>query len=104
MSEFLTGPQGQGLIYRSIAGGNREGLNYEQIRGFGMPWPERSERREIANRLLAMNGYIRSEVLVLEKHRSVKQGLMQDLLTGRVAVDHLVESIGEKVATRVGQN
>ncbi len=96
LSEYLASPVGQGLIYRSIAGGNREGLNYQQIRGFAVPWPAPSERGEVAKRIRAINGDLNAEVEMLKKYYLLKMGLMQDLLTGRVSVDQLIVRSGDQ--------
>ena len=37
---------GQNQILKFNAGGNREGLNYEQVKSFVIPWPEVEERYE----------------------------------------------------------
>lgn len=91
LSEYLASPMGQGLVYRSIAGGNREGLNYQQIKGFLIPWPTEGEREAIAKRISTINQDQQLERNTLHKYRLLKAGLMQDLLTGRVSVESIME-------------
>lgn len=100
VAEYLAGPYGQGQIYRSIAGGNREGLNYQQIRGFQLPWPDADERALIAQRFQTANNSNRREEELLEKYRLLKVSLMQDLLTGRVSVEQLATSEASALNTQ----
>jgi len=48
LSNFLISQQGQREIALFQAGGNREGLNYEQVRSFEIPLPPLAEQRKIA--------------------------------------------------------
>ncbi len=77
---------GQSQIDRLNAGGNREGLNYQQIRTFVLPWPEADERYRISAVLAAATKRITDEEASFHKLRLQKAGLMHDLLTGRVSV------------------
>jgi type I restriction enzyme S subunit len=49
------------------------------------------EQRAISQRLEAMKAHIASETAALEKHRALRVGLMQDLLTGKKRVTPLLE-------------
>lgn len=89
LSSILSSPIGQSQIDRLNAGGNREGLNYEQIRSFVIPWPLRRERMSIARMIDAQNICLRSEESNLNKLKKIKKGLMHDLLTGQVRVTQL---------------
>lgn len=86
LSAVLSSPIGQNQIFRLNAGGNREGLNYHQLRSFVVPWPLQDERPRIVVRLNAIEGHISEERQLLAKLRQQKHGLMHDLLTGRVRV------------------
>ena len=68
------------------AGSNREGLNYEQLRAFVIPWPMRLERQTAAKILHEYDNRLAKEQATLAKFRNVRDGLMDDLLTGRVRV------------------
>lgn len=86
LSYVLSSWIGQSQIAKLNAGGNRQGLNYQQLRSFHIPWPEEDERIRIVS-ILRKN----DEITTIEKNSylkllSVKQGLMQDLLTGKVRV------------------
>ena len=86
LSAALSGYIGQSQIDRLNAGSNREGLNYQHIRGFVVPWPSESERTKVAMILEAHDARIRAEESTRDKLKLQKRGLMNDLLTGRVRV------------------
>jgi hypothetical protein len=52
----------------------------------GMLLPSLGEQKKIADRLASLDGFIQTEQSKLAKLRQQKQGLMHDLLTGRVRV------------------
>lgn len=86
LSYVLSSWIGQLQIDKLNAGGNRQGLNYQQLRSFQLPWPEKNERKIIVD-ILKRN----DELITIEKNNhlkllALKQGLMQDLLTGKVCV------------------
>ena len=76
-SSFL----GQDQIQRLNAGGNREGLNYQQVRAISFPWPGLAEQKAIATILDTLDDAIQSTEAILTKQEKIKQGLLQDLLT-----------------------
>jgi type I restriction enzyme S subunit len=88
LSSFI----GQRQIDRLNAGSNREGLNYQQLRSFLIPWPKQDdERTAMAERIESVNASLRAEGIYLSKLEVIKKGLMQDLLTGRKRVTRLLE-------------
>jgi len=89
---------GQHQIARMNAGGNREGLNYQQVRSFQVPWPaENSEFVRIYTRIEKMDTAVAEHSVSLEKLRHLKTALMQDLLTGKVRVTPLLQHAEEAV-------
>lgn len=80
----------QNQIKQFNAGGNREGLNYQQIRSFKIPFPAASERKKIYDRLEHQNSVMDSHIKNLNKLRQLKTAIMQDLLTGKVRVTPLL--------------
>lgn len=86
LSAVLSSPIGQSQIERLNAGGNREGLNYQQLRNFVIPWPSGQERAQIARAIELHEERVRTEEAQLSKLHQLKRGLMEDLLTGRVRV------------------
>ncbi len=86
LASVLTSYIGQSQIDRLNAGGNREGLNYEQLRSFSVPWPRQDERKRIAEVISAHDKHLSDEEEYLKKLGLEKKGLMHDLLTGKVRV------------------
>lgn len=88
LSAVLASFIGQNQIDRLNAGSNRQGLNYRQLRSFSVPWPkDRNERTALAARIESAESRLQAEQGYLFKLKSIKAGLMQDLLTGRVRVN-----------------
>ena len=90
LSAILASHIGQSQIDRLNAGGNREGLNYEQLRSFMIPWPYSAERTQSAMILEAQNVRIFAEEAYRDKLKRLREGLIDDLFTGRVGVNHLL--------------
>ena len=86
LSSVLACHIGQHQIDVLNAGGNREGLNYQQLRSFVIPWPKKNERTKAANIIAAHDSRIRAEEEYRDKLKLQKKGLMHDLLTGKVRV------------------
>jgi len=79
---------GQHQIDRLNAGSNRQGLNYQQLRSFLVPWPRQdAERAAISTKIELAEMRLRAEEAYLSKLKAIKKGLMEDLLTGRVRVN-----------------
>ena len=75
---------GQKQIDSFQAGGNREGLNFGQIRSFYLPKPSApAEQIAIENVLFQMDTDVEKLQIRLVKTRQIKQGMMQELLTGK---------------------
>ena len=66
--------------------GNRQGLNYQQLGSFIVPWPEVGERHLIAEYVKKATIHLNRENDEVNKLRLLKSGLQDDLLTGRVRV------------------
>lgn len=69
------------------AGVTRPKVTLADYRNLQVSYPLVEEQSEIARRLTALNKKIDNERSALAKHQLVKQGLMQDLLTGKVRVN-----------------
>ena len=80
----LTSEYGQRQIDLFQAGGNRQGLNYDQIRTFEVSLPLLPEQRKIAH-ILGMwdEALEKLDALIAAKERR-KQALMQQLLPGKL--------------------
>lgn len=83
---------GQHQIAQLNAGGNREGLNYQQVRNLILPWPsDDSEFARIYSGIRQVTDYLIASQTSLGKLRRLKTGLMEDLLTGNRRVTPLLE-------------
>lgn len=92
LSSFLNSVYGQNQIQQNNAGSNREGINYNQIRAILIPWFKRDEEFESFKNIISKtNEKIESLNISLSKLQSLKTGLMQDLLSGKVRVNHLIK-------------
>ena len=91
LAYFLSSHKGQKQIELLNAGSNREGLNYQQIKSFTVPYPDEKERLMIALVLLRIDGTIDKEKCYRRKLLAIKRGLMEDLLSGKVRVTHLIK-------------
>lgn len=83
LNAFLLSAWGQRQIDSFQAGGNRQGLNYNQVRSFLVPNPSIGEQRIIAEVLSDVDRLLGAlDALVAKKH-AIKQAAMQQLLTGK---------------------
>ncbi len=83
LNSFLLSTVGQNLIDSFQAGGNRQGLNFEQIKSFKIPLPPLPEQRAIAHVLGLMDSAINQNNQLIAQKELRKKWLMQNLLTGK---------------------
>ncbi len=83
---FLSSEFGQKQIMSLQAGGNREGLNFQQIRSISLPLPELREQKGITGITSSIEESIRMKSKKLSGLIKIKKALMQDLLAGKVRV------------------
>ncbi|HLF63489.1 MAG TPA: restriction endonuclease subunit S [Saprospiraceae bacterium] len=97
-SNFLNSDFGQSQIFRLNAGGNREGLNFQQIKSFAFPVINIDELNAISRIIEAISDKLQLEQTYLRKLQQIKQGLMEDLLTGRkrVKLEELIATYVER--------
>ncbi|MEI8390244.1 MAG: restriction endonuclease subunit S [bacterium] len=81
---FLLSPKGQNQIDTFQAGGNREGLNYEQVRSFKIPFIPLTEQQKIAEILSCWDKVIEKTENLITAKTQLKNAFMQKLLTGKV--------------------
>ena len=89
LCQYLNSEMGQKQVGRFQAGGNREGLNYQQIRSFDVPVPPVPEQYEIASVLGCLDEKVGILTSKQKRYQYLKRGLMQKLFTGewRVSFD-----------------
>ncbi len=83
LNYFLLSEQGQQQIDSFQAGGNRQGLNFGQIRSFRFALPSIHEQRAIATALSDADALLAAQDKLIAKKRDIKQAAMQQLLTGK---------------------
>ena len=94
---------GQNQIDSFQAGGNREGLNFGQIKSFRLPKPHsRSEQIGISQALSDVDELIASLENLIVKKRDMKTATMQQLLTGKTRLPGFGEGKGHK-QTELGE-
>ncbi len=74
---------GQRQIDSFQAGGNRQGLNFAQVRSIRIPLPSATEQAAISTALSAIDALLDSLDRLIAKKRDLKQAAMQQLLTGQ---------------------
>ncbi len=80
---YLLSTYGQSQINALQAGGNRQGLNFSQVRALSLTCPPLDEQRAIAQVLSDMDAEIEALEAQRDKTAQIKQGMMQELLTGK---------------------
>ncbi|MDE1234164.1 restriction endonuclease subunit S [Vibrio aestuarianus] len=83
LKNFLLSFYGQKQIEQFQAGGNRQGLNFEQIKSFKLPVPPLPEQRKIAQILSIWDRGIATTEKLIDASKQQKKALMQQLLTGK---------------------
>lgn len=80
LNQFLLSKQGQKKINSFQAGGNRQGLNFGQIRSFSIPLtPKLKEQKKIADCLSSLDALIAAQTDKLDALKNHKKGMMQQL-------------------------
>ena len=80
LNQYLLSEYGQDQIDSYQAGGNRQGLNFAQIRSFSIPLPPNAtEQQKIADCLNSLDELIAAEARKLDALKTHKKGLMQQL-------------------------
>ena len=100
LCSFILSEVGQKQIDSFQAGGNRQGLNFNQIRSFMIPLPPITEQRAIAEALSDVDGLLEALEALIAKKRAIKRAAMQQLLTGKT---RLPGFSGEWETKRLGE-
>ena len=79
LNQFLISDFGQKQIDSFQAGGNRQGLNFAQIRSFSIPIPTIKEQQKIASCLSSIDDLIIAQNKKIEALQLHKKGLLQGL-------------------------
>ena len=68
-------------------------LNKKIVLSLQFVYPKIDEQNMINQKWQTISNHIKNEELKLSKLQSIKTGLMQDLLSGKVRVNHLIKEI-----------
>jgi len=84
LNAFLLSYKGQNLIDSFQTGGNRQGLNFGQIKTFLIAFPPNiKEQKAITKALTETDAFIADLEKLIFKKKNIKQATMQILLTGK---------------------
>lgn len=86
---------GQRQIDTFQAGGNRQGLNFKQVGSIRVPRLGISDQNAVASAINHTDDLIASLRRLIAKKRAVKQGMMQELLTGRTRLPGFDENLSK---------
>lgn len=87
LNQFLISERGQNQIDSFQAGGNRQGLNFAQIRSFEIPRPPiEQEQQKVASCLSSLDALIAAQADKLEALKTHKKALIQQLFPSPEAV------------------
>ncbi len=79
-------------ILNNSVGSTMKCLNTTILSGLPIPIPSIREQKEIGEKISSIDSLIQDTVQEMKKLSRIKQGLMQDLLTGKVRVDALLKN------------
>lgn len=80
----------------SAGDGGRGGLNKQILQNLEIAMPPLNEQHHIASALTSIDNLIASLGKLIEKKKNIKQGAMQQLLTGQIRLKGFSEPWGEK--------
>ncbi|MDM1354655.1 restriction endonuclease subunit S [Myroides marinus] len=81
---YLKSDLGQLKLFGNVKAGSHQNLILDDLRKLHIPFPELQEQERITTILSDMDKEIEQLDVQLEKAKDIKQGMMQELLTGRV--------------------
>ena len=97
--ETLTNRYKKWILQESMRSG-QPGINIQQLKSFPIPLPPLPEQTRIAAALTSIDNLITSLLALIEKKKQLKQGTMQQLLTGK---RRLPGFYGEWVEKKLGE-
>lgn len=80
---FFASPFGRSTVSTIVSGTNIKGVRASELKELQVPFPPRVEQQAIATALSDADALIESLEQLLAKKRQIKQGAMQELLTGK---------------------
>jgi type I restriction enzyme S subunit len=92
-ANIAANPVVRAQIRRHVNAAGRDVANAVVMNALLLPWAPFDEQRRIVSALRSLNSRLQSEEIELQKLRLLRQGLMTDLLTGRVRVRESVSAV-----------
>ena len=83
LCNFLLSQYGQKQIESFQAGGNRQGLNFEQIRSIKIGLPSLEEQKKIADLLLLIEQRITTQNKIIEKLETLIKGIVETVISSQ---------------------
>ncbi len=80
LCNLLLSDKGQKQIDSFQAGGNRQGLNFEQIKSFKFSVPQLQEQKKVSDLLSLIDERISTQIRIIDKLKSLMQGLNNELM------------------------
>ena len=80
LCSLLLSDKGQKQIDSFQAGGNRQGLNFEQIKSFKFSIPKLSEQMKVSELLTLVDERITTQIRIIDKLKSLMRGLNDELM------------------------
>jgi type I restriction enzyme S subunit len=105
LCNYLLSYRGQKQIDSFQAGGNREGLNFEQIKSIKLKIPSTSEQNKITSLLSKLDERIAAQKKVIERLETLINGLNQAVLNNhgvKTQLKHVLTEVVEKT-TKLNQ-
>lgn len=93
MYYFFISECGQQKLKKNNASTTLGALYKDDVKNISFKCPKPKEQKQIASILSFIDSKIQKEKQELNKLKSIKEGLMQDLLAGKVRVNHLLEAV-----------
>ncbi|MDX8339740.1 restriction endonuclease subunit S [Draconibacterium sp. IB214405] len=81
LQSILSSWRGQKLIFQSMTGSGREGLNFESIKSFKIYFPLIEEQNKVASFLQRIDERISTQNKIIENQESLMRGLIQQIVT-----------------------
>ena len=95
LCNFLLSQYGQKQIESFQAGGNRQGLNFEQIKSIKIGLPSVEEQKKIADLLLLIEQRIITQNKIIEDLKKLKSAIYQELFSNQQGEEYSLSELVE---------
>jgi type I restriction enzyme, S subunit len=88
---FFASPSGRSIVSTIISGTNIKGIRATELKNLSVPLPSFPEQRAIAEAIADVDAMISSLDALIAKTRAIKQGVMQELVTGKIRLSGFMQ-------------